>query len=316
MNKEIVKNIEHFIDDGSEIKLSLVMCIWNNSHLLKRSVVTYAKQDFQTKNFEIIIVNDNSEDNVEEVASYLIGKVNYRYIELKHNYGMRGNTMAFNTGFSFSRGEILAETTGETMFTTDMIRKMYEPHLIHDRAFVAIKTYNLQSGHQLQIDSINWQEDVSNLMQLEGFFSSDILMHNYKMTHFGTHQTCSIKKSVFYEIMPLGFPLYGDYGSEDPFYSGQRSRRGIEDITIMQPMAFHQWHPPIYFWLAKGRAPHWNSQGHSTSNYLMDETGQVDQGGTCELWENGSHEPMSEYDKLKWNKLDYVVRATGCNIPF
>ncbi len=310
---EVIKHSINFISPPTTIKASLVICLWNMEHLMWRSAETYCKQDFPKENWELIIVSDNSLGDIGPIIDIIDGKINYQYFDVKHSFGMRGNTAAFNLGFSHSNGSILMESTAETMFTPDLVRKLYEPHLIHERAFVAAKTYNLKVDQQIIIDSCNWREDVSNIMLLDGFFN-DWTLNNFRTLHFGTHQTCSIKKSLFYELFPLGFPLYGDYGSEDPRYSGVRSQNGVKDITIMQPMAFHQWHPSYQYWMAKGLAPHANKFGHSTSNYLLDRSGDVPAGGTCMIWDKGSHERLSEAEVAEWNTLDEKVRATGCKI--
>lgn len=295
------------------MKASLCIALWNMEHLLTRSIETYCKQDFPKDDWELIIVGDNSEGDIKPILEFAHNKINIIHIPLTHDYGMRGNTVAFNTAFAAARGEILMETTAETMFTTDMVRKMYEPHLIHERAFVAGKTYNLTPELQLAIDTVNWREDVSNIMALEGFHNP-WTQNNFKNTHFGTHQTCSIKKSTFYEIMPKGFPLYGDYGSEDPYYSGTRERNGILDLTIMQPMAFHQWHPSFQWHMSKGKSKHLNQFAHSTSNYLGDTTGEVPEGGTCEIWDKGSHAFLSADEVNEWRTWDERVKATGFNL--
>jgi hypothetical protein len=227
---------------------------------------------------------------------------------------MRGNTIAFNTAFANANGHIIMETTAETMFTTDMVRVMYEPHLTQDRVFVAVKTYNLTNELQLQIDSVNWREDLMNIKNLPEF-NNPWTMNNFANENFGTHQTCSIKKEVFYEIMPEGgFPLFADYGSEDPNYLDRRKRKGVKGITIMEPMAIHQWHPPFQFWMAKGYAPHFNKNAHTTSNFMNDTSGEVPAGGTRYIWDGGSDEKLSEEQIIDMASWDERVRQTGCKL--
>lgn len=313
IESEIVKHDINYISDESEIRASLVICLWNMEHLMWRSAETYIKQDFPKHSWELIIVSDNSEGDIQPILDIIHGKINYQVIYLKHSWGMRGNTVAFNTGFHFAKGNVFMESTAETMFPNELVRKMYEPHLKYDRAFIAVKTYNLDVNLQLDIDTVDWREDISNIMKLDGFFN-DWTLNNYKNTNFGTHQTCSIKKEVFYEVFPDGFPLYCDYGSDDPRYSGGRSGLKIKDITLMEPMAIHQFHPRWQFWGTLGKAPNCNKWGHSTSNYLNDKSGQVPHGGTCMIWDNGSHEQYSEAEIADQRTWDDRVRATGCKV--
>ncbi len=311
-SEEIKKNIEHFIDDGKEIKASLTICVWNTSHLLKRSIEAFCKQDFPSQYWELIVIDDASLDDVEGAIEFAKGKINMRYVRLEHEYGMRGNCVSFNTGFAFSRGEVIMESTPEIIFTIDGVRVMYEPHLTEERAFVATKTYNLGQNDQLLIDTIDWREDVNVIKTLPEFYS-DWTQNNFKNTNFGTHQSCSIKKSVFYEITKgYGFPLYGDYGSEDPMYCGLRQKVNIKGITIMEPMFFHQWHLGFNFFSSMGYAPMLNKFNHSTSNYLKDESGSVPEGGTCMIWDHGNTDPIGDDEKKAWKGMDdWFIRTGG-----
>src|ERR1700753_722465 len=160
-NPEIKINEEHCISDTNNIKASLVICVWATSHLLKRSIETYCQQDFPKENFEVIVIDDNSPDDVRASIEFAIGKINIRYIRLEHSYGMRGNTVSFNTGFAWAYGDILMESTPEIMFQKTTIRDMYEPHLTEERAFVATKTYNLGQNDQMLIDTVDWRSDVN-----------------------------------------------------------------------------------------------------------------------------------------------------------
>lgn len=316
---EIVENTEMFIDDGSDIKMSLVICCWATAHLLKRSIETYVNQDLPTSMYELIVIDDAAPDDVKDAIEFANGKINMRYIRLQHDMGMRGNTKSFNVGFALSRGNLLCESTPETMFPREMMRRLYAPHLAHSRSFVAAKTYNLTPELQMQIDSVDWREDISNIMLLPGFFNPWTL-NNFQNTHFGTHQTCSIRKEVFYEIFPNGFPLYADYGSEDPRYCGLRQLRGVRDVTIMQPMAIHQWHPQWSFWATMGKAPNCNKHGHTIRNIMgdmsIDEHGNrtIPDNGTSGIWDGGSTEwysPEQVADQRTW---DERVKATGCKL--
>lgn len=319
-NPEIKKNFDNYVTAREGIRMSLVICVWNTSHLLDRSLEMYCKQDLPKELWELIIIDDNSEDDCFEVIKqHAWGKINLRYIRLEHSYGMRGNTCAFNTGFAWGYGDIIAESTPETMFPENMLRKMYEPHLKHDGIFVSCKTFNLTPEIQMAIDKVDWREDIGNIMLIPGFFNPRTL-NNFQTTYFGTHQTCSLKKTTFYKLFKNGYPLYCDYGSEDPRFSGLRERHGVRTITIMQPMAIHQWHPQWAFWATMGKAHNCNKNGHTIRNVMndmsIDENGNrtVPDGGTCCIWDGGSTEGYSPEQIADQRTWDERVKATGCKL--
>lgn len=315
-NPEIESN-EYFPIEGSDIKLSMVICCWSTAHLLRRSVYTYERQDFPNTDWELILVLDASPDKEKayEAVEQLKGKINLRVISLAHNLGMRGNTVAFNTGWAWAQGEILAESTPEIMLPDDCITRLYKPHLTHDFAFVAMKTFNLQPEVTIKIDEVNWKEDIGNIMQIDGFFC-DWTLNNLRNTHFGTHQLSSFKKSTFYKCFPDGFILYGGYGEEDPKFLNMREKNKVEDITIMQPLAIHQWHAPYGFWQMKGYSKFHNRHGHSNSNFLNDLSGEVPPSGTRSIFDGGKDEWFTQREIDEWAYLDDLVRASGCEVSF
>ena len=294
------------------IELSLCVCVWNTSHLLKRSVQTYLQQDIDPSRWELIVMDDNSQDDVQAAIAPLKGKINIRYERLNHSYGMRGCTVSFNTAFGMARGHILCETTPESMLPKDAIRQLLTPHATNPKCFVALKTFNLCREQQRLIDTVDWQSDILNISKLPGW-DSPWCQHNAPITHFGTHMICSIRKEVFFGITKgRGFPLFGGYGEEDPWYAGTRQQNGVQDITLPNTcMGIHQWHAPFQYWMAKGRGPMMNKHAHTMTNYLGDTSGHVPAGGTCMIWDNGSHEQLSEEDKIKWKTLDEDVIASG-----
>jgi len=303
----------------SNIKISLCLCIWNNSHLLKRSIHSYMNQTMDTNEYEIILVNDDSKDDVLEIIQPLFNLPNFTYIHMKHPYGMRGCTFGFNTAFKIAQGEILAETTGETILPPDALQIMYD-NAMAGRNFCAMKTYNLTPELQFKIDDVDWKSDINNVKSLEGF-DNPWTMNNVDNQHFGTHQTSSLKKELFFELFPNGYPLFADYGSEDPFFCGTRSQNGIKDITIMQPMAIHQWHAPFQYWQSKGYAPHLNKWAHSTSNFMGDKSGKVPDGGTRYIWDmehastfDSPDEMLSQEEIDNYSKMDDIIRRTGCKL--
>jgi hypothetical protein len=63
--------------------------------------------------------------------------------------------------------------------------------------------------------------------------------------------------------------------------------------------------------MSKGRAPRLNRFAHSMANYLRDTSGRVPDGGTCTIWDSGSHETLSADQVEQYLKLDEVVVKTG-----
>ncbi|ASJ06241.1 glycosyltransferase family 2 protein [Thermococcus pacificus] len=86
----------------SRPEVSVIIPTYNRAHLLKRAIESVLRQSFD--DFELIVVDDASPDNTQEVVESLDdGRI--RYIRLKKN---SGGPVARNTGIKKARGRFIA----------------------------------------------------------------------------------------------------------------------------------------------------------------------------------------------------------------
>lgn len=290
-------------------KVTVCMAVWNTAHLLARSLETYAKQTFD--DFDIIIIDDCSEDDVEAVVAPWRDKLKIQVHRFVHGDGMRGNTVSFNTAFSLASGQIIFESTPEIMLYPDCIGEMvYTLSSLGPKSWASVRTYNLTAPDQLVIDDVDWREDINALRTLPNF-DDPWTQNNTKQEFFGTHQTCVFYRRDWFLYWER-YPLFADYGTDDPHNAGVRQRVGIASATIT-PFVWHQWHAPIGFWMAEGKAPNWNMWGHTLRNVYNEPS--VPDGGTAEVWDNdkpeGCHHQMTPEEGENWLHLKDSVIATG-----
>ena len=86
--------------------VSIIIPVYNQADKIKKTLESIAKQSYQ--NYEVIIVNDGSKDNLEEVCAAYLKKLetNNRYLFL-NQASNQGAPAARNRGFQESRGEYL-----------------------------------------------------------------------------------------------------------------------------------------------------------------------------------------------------------------
>lgn len=93
------------MQNNNEIEISVVIPTYNRSALLRSAVNSVLSQDIEST-FEIVIVNNNSQDDTENVVASLIedhpGKINY-VVETQ-----QGNAHARNRGVKTAQGSIIA----------------------------------------------------------------------------------------------------------------------------------------------------------------------------------------------------------------
>lgn len=303
------------------MRLTLVLMCWNTSHLLARTLQTLQRQTFKDE-WELIIVDDNSEDDVQLVLRENGSGLPIKYHRLEHDMGMRGNTFSINYGISQAEGEVLMWSTPEVMLPPDTLKRAYETQQTGELLFVTTPSHGLTQELQLQIDTVDWRSDIHAIKELvEPYppehwnsrwfyanFYKDGRRDGEKRMAYGNNQTVAVRKDRWMETIKE-FPMFLDYGSDDPWLCDARRKHGFRDVTLWDQEAYHQWHTTSQYWIAMGKAPNWNKYGHTTSN-LMDDT-EVPDNGTCGIWDGGDTSQFTEEEKREVLQLHNAVIATG-----
>lgn len=302
------------------MELSLILMVWNTSHLMARTLYTLQKQTI-VQPWELIIIDDNSEDDVVGTLDKYGQGLPIKYIRLEHNMGMRGNTFSLNRGIEEATGRVLMWSTPEVMLPPLALESVL---LIpeEERRWVTIPSHGLTAEVQLKIDTVDWKSDIHNLKKLiaeynEESWNSIWFNLNFHVdgrpsrphkTTYGNNQTVAVDRLEWMKTIK-SFPYFLDYGTDDPWISAERIRHGYQDITFWEQEAYHQWHATCQYWMAQDKAPNWNKFGHTTSNILNDP--RVSPNGTCSIWDGGNTSPMSEEEKKEALKQHNYVIATG-----
>jgi GT2 family glycosyltransferase len=101
---------------------SVIVCTYNRSHLLKRTLQSLARQTVALNRYEVIVIDDASQDNTREVCHAAVSTLrNLRYIALQKNVGAAG---ARNKGIEAAKGTYLLFTDDDCIPAEDWIEKM------------------------------------------------------------------------------------------------------------------------------------------------------------------------------------------------
>jgi glycosyltransferase involved in cell wall biosynthesis len=84
-------------------KLSIQICTYNRANLITKAIDSVLSQTFQ--DFEILILDDASSDNTEEIIKPFLSDSRIRYIKNSQNLGITKNR---NNGITLSSGEYIA----------------------------------------------------------------------------------------------------------------------------------------------------------------------------------------------------------------
>lgn len=105
---------------NSNPKVSIILPVYNGEKYLHKSIESILKQSYA--NFELIIVNDFSNDSSLEIANSFAREDN-RLIVISNDKN-RGLPYSLNYGFSKASGELFTWTSDDNLFHRDAIYKM------------------------------------------------------------------------------------------------------------------------------------------------------------------------------------------------
>lgn len=152
------------------LNTSVILCTYNRAHLLKRSLLCYTRQTL--KNFELIILDDNSQDETEELIAGYKDKLCIKYIKMKDKKPdeWRDAASIINRGIRIAGGDYIYITHPEVMPCFDCLEKFNEVLDKNPLAYVSSRTYYLTGDMQEKIDTVKWKEDFYSIKSLPAFY--------------------------------------------------------------------------------------------------------------------------------------------------
>lgn len=101
-------------------KFSIIVPAYNEEKTIGQCLSSLIELDFNEKEYEIILVNNNSSDKTKEIAQSYLGRRELRIIDEPQ----QGNVFALRRGCAEARGEILAFTDADTQVPRDWLKKL------------------------------------------------------------------------------------------------------------------------------------------------------------------------------------------------
>lgn len=110
--KEICVNMEKKAKPSiKDIKVSVIIPFYNRSKLVIRAIKSVLKQTH--KNYEILVINDGSTDDISEVKTFIKQNKNIKLLNVKPNKGVAN---ARNVGIDNATGEYIAFLDSDDVF--------------------------------------------------------------------------------------------------------------------------------------------------------------------------------------------------------
>ena len=116
----------------NKYKVSVIVPTYNQVERLKIVLKSLLNQNFDKKMYEVIVINDGSNDNTRKYLESL-NIENLIYISLENN---RGRSYARNCGVRKSVNELLIFVDGDRVCPPDFIENHVKAHMEHPRSVV------------------------------------------------------------------------------------------------------------------------------------------------------------------------------------
>ena len=110
--------------------ISVVMTIHNRAHLLRRTLEAFVEQDFGYKNWELVIVDDASDDPLSDLLNSFRGDIRIRHVIMHKSLSkipVKSNcpALGLNIGFKKARADYIYKTDPEVMPITGTLANAF-----------------------------------------------------------------------------------------------------------------------------------------------------------------------------------------------
>ncbi|MFW6275223.1 MAG: glycosyltransferase, partial [bacterium] len=97
-----------------EMYVSVIIPVYNDGERLKKCLTALAQQTYPQKNFEIIVVDNDSDDDIKAICK------SFRVKYLKEV--KKGSASSRNKGLNFAKGDIIASTDSDCIPDKNWLR--------------------------------------------------------------------------------------------------------------------------------------------------------------------------------------------------
>ncbi|KLO24660.1 MULTISPECIES: glycosyltransferase [unclassified Marinitoga] len=181
------KNILNTADN--DLKISIIIPTFNEEKVIKKSIESLEKNTY--KNFEIIVLDDNSEDSTYKILRELEKK--YSNLKILKKMGKKGKPQSINEAYKYISGDIVlfldADTIVDEDFLEEHVKYFYNNKI--NMIYVDFEAYN----HKEKI--------IYDYQEIYFEFSRNILYSNLFSKAVFMGNGVFIRKVILDKVLPL-----------------------------------------------------------------------------------------------------------------
>jgi len=173
-------------------KVSVILPTYNRAYIIEKSIQSVLNQTYQ--DFEIIVIDDGSIDNTEEIIKELQEKDNrIRYLRLNIN---KGASHARNEGIKIAQGEYITFQDSDAEWMPEKLEKQIKA-IENNLKIIYTGLWRIEGGNKYYIPD-------KYISQKEGYIYKKLLKGGFVDTvSLMVNKECFKKVGVFDEKLPL-----------------------------------------------------------------------------------------------------------------
>ena len=215
-------------------KVSVVIDTYNNAEFIEEAVVSVLNQTFPVKDMEIIVIDDGSTDNTEEIVKRF---KDVKYIKKKNE----GQGSCFSWAFSIAKGKYLMFLDGDDYWAGDHVEKVYD-------FFENNPDIDLVGSHLYRFYQDTGTKEYIAFPQVEKFkvdTLEDVRLYYLIRSAFGTSRL-NIRRSIWQEeyFIPPGLWIGAD------MYLVGLMALGHKMAIIPEPLTYYRIHRKNLFMIS------------------------------------------------------------------
>ena len=254
------------------MRFSFVTCTYNRAENLEKTLQSLVEQEYNSKDFQIIIINNNSTDSTSEICEFYINK--YSTLNIEYYLEMsQGLSFALNRGIKEAKGEYIIYVDDDETIGNQHLLKL-EKHLTVYPEIGIIATPVVPI---YEVPQPRWMSPFTQRLIGGAFDAGSKVKKLSKTSYPGTGHTI-IRRELYKMVgnynTELGRKGTGLLGAEDKDMTYRLVSNNIDCYYLPDLPIYH--HIPAYklsneffskLTLAIGKSEKIRTLSHSTSTY-------------------------------------------------
>ena len=285
-----------------EPKISLIITYYNLGKYIQDCVSSILNQSYS--NFEIIIVNDNSDDKNTKILETITQK-KIKIINLKEN---SGQLLAFLEGVKIAKGEFICMIDADDILLPNYLKTLLFAHLNNNYALISCSNGEINDKNEItsyktiQSNNIDYQE-IENAFKLSNTFEIKQVKEPFGLWSWNPSTSGMFRKSALDILNYFPDKKYWKTGADKVVFSLLHLIGGSANITSVNYLYRHHDENNSQTTLTMGNKKYLNEK-YIKKLITWNKKLRLD---TLKMFAQNKKELIEKYNKINYMKMFFKV---------